>query len=83
MSGRSQHQEGGRMNTVHMGTDIVSARTAANVFSGAQLVPGIAAGLVFALYIFGAAQTANSFAYLVGMTPIAWVAIEGVWRLFR
>ena len=71
------------MNTVHMGTDIVGARSAAQVFSGAQLVPGVAAGIVLALFVFGAAQTANPLAYLVGMAPIAWVAVEGVWRLFR
>lgn len=71
------------MNTVRMGTEIMGARSAAQAFSGAQLVPGIAAGVVFALYVFGAAQTANPLAYLVGMAPIAWVAIEGVWRLFR
>lgn len=71
------------MNTVHMRAEVVSGRAAESVMTGAQLVPGVAAGLTFALFVFVAAQAANPLAYFVGMAPIAWVAIEGVWRLFR
>ena len=71
------------MNTIHMGTDIVSEHSTAQAVSGAQVVPAVAAALTFALFVFAVAQTANPLAYLIGMSPIAWIGIEGVWRLFR
>ena len=71
------------MNTVQMESDIVSGRSAAHAFSGTQVVPAVGAVVVFLLFVFAVAQTANPLAYLVGMSPIAWIAIEGVWRLLR
>jgi hypothetical protein len=70
------------MNTV-MGTEIVSGRTVPSAFFGAQVVSGVAAAIVLALFVVGVSQTASPLAYLVGMSPIAWIAVEGVWRLFR
>jgi hypothetical protein len=71
------------MNTARMGTGIVGGHSTAHAFSKAQVVSGAAAASVFLLFVFAATQTANPLAHLVGMSPIAWIAIEGVWRLFR
>jgi len=71
------------MNTTHMGTELIGGRTVPSALLGTQGASGVAAAIVFALFAVGVSQTANPLAYLVGMAPIAWIAIEGVWRLFR
>jgi len=70
------------MNTV-MRTEIVGGRTVPSAFFGSQVISGVASAIVFALFVVGVSQTASPLAYLVGMSPIAWIAVEGVWRLFR
>lgn len=71
------------MHTVNMGSDVVNTRSAAPALSGTRIAPAVAAATTFLLFVVVASQTANPLAFLVGMTPIAWIAIEGAWRLFR
>jgi hypothetical protein len=71
------------MNTVNMGSDVVNSRAGSPALSEARIAPAVAAATAFLLFVAVASQTANPLAFLVGMTPIAWVAIEGAWRLFR
>jgi hypothetical protein len=62
---------------------LVGAQSTGPALSGARTVPAVAAAITFLLFVFLVAQTANPLAYFVGMAPVAWIAIEGVWHLFR
>ncbi len=71
------------MNTVNMESNVVSSRSGVPALSEARIAPAVAAATAFLIFVVIASQTANPLTFLVGMTPMAWVAIEGAWRLFR
>jgi hypothetical protein len=71
------------MATIQIESDLVGAQPSAPALSNARLVPAAAAAIAFLLFVVLVAQTANPLAFFVGMAPIAWIAIEGVWHLFR
>ncbi|MDH4188688.1 MAG: hypothetical protein OEW21_00590 [Betaproteobacteria bacterium] len=71
------------MASLQYETQFNAANNAAGASAGLPLAPIIATGVVALIAVSVIAQSADPVAFLVGMTPIVWIAIEAAWRLFR